>query len=220
MKISVHGWRRYKKDSGEWLSTWCGLNYYQVKNAHCSICSMDLGRKTCSFMKCDLTGIPCAHAISCIWNERKQPKEYVSKWYTKDVYLATYVNLIYHIWDKEDWPSSGNPPLAKPNYHKAMPWRPKRLHRLEPHEVVTHNGTKLSWKHNIPFCSNCGGIGHNVRTCDKRKQDELNKVMILVCGIWHFYLLSIYCYMIYVSDHDVCLTLLGQKRKWGYQVTA
>ena len=139
--------------------------------------SVDLGRKTCSYRKWDLMGIPCAHAISCIWLKREQPESYVSKWYSKEVYLHTYNNLIYSIRDKEDWPSSGKPPLGKPKYGRAMPGRPKRLRRLEPHEVVTHNGTKLSRKYNILLCSKCGAIGHNIRTCDRRKHEAINKVM-------------------------------------------
>ena len=93
-----------KVESATFFSTWCGLTNYQVHNAHGSIFSVDLGRKTCSCRKWDLTGIPCAHAISCIWLKREQPESYVSKWYSKEVYLPTYNNLIYSIRDKEDWP--------------------------------------------------------------------------------------------------------------------
>jgi hypothetical protein len=42
---------------------------------------VNLVQKTCTCRKWDLTGIPCCHAIACIWHNRKDPEAFVSSYY-------------------------------------------------------------------------------------------------------------------------------------------
>ena len=118
-----------------------------------------------------MAGIPCSHAISCIWQQHQEPLKYTSDWYKKDCYKKTYMNKINPINPVDQWPKTGFNPMSMPP-NRSKPGRPKKLRRVEHDEVVPRRGTKLTRKYVTTTCSHCGKQGHNKTTCFRREQEQ------------------------------------------------
>ncbi|KAL2896769.1 Protein FAR1-RELATED SEQUENCE 1 [Bienertia sinuspersici] len=69
--------------------------------------AIDLGKRTCSCRSWDLTGIPCAHAMSAKLYMDHQPEQYLAKWYTAETYEKTYKNLLQPVPGKTFWNHEG-----------------------------------------------------------------------------------------------------------------
>ena len=65
-----------KMASNRWLACWAGHTKFEVKNMLESF-TMDLAESKCSYRKWDITSIPCAHAISCIFFNKEEAEKYV-----------------------------------------------------------------------------------------------------------------------------------------------
>ena len=116
-------------------------------------------------------GIPCSHAISCIWQRHEDPVKYVSAWYKKEAYTKTYENMIRPINPSDQWPKTGLTAMEMPP-DRAKPGRPKKLRRVEHDEIVPRRGTRITRRYVITTCSNCGKDGHNKTTCFGRQQQQ------------------------------------------------
>jgi hypothetical protein len=55
-----------------------------------NIHAVNLRNKTCGCFKWDLTGVSCKHAIAAIYMAREFPEDYVSEFFKKPMYEATY----------------------------------------------------------------------------------------------------------------------------------
>ncbi|KAK8683625.1 hypothetical protein V6N13_039679 [Hibiscus sabdariffa] len=55
--------------------------------------AVDLNNMRCTCRERELTGIPCSHAICAMHHESKDPQTYISNWYTKEIYDASYSQL-------------------------------------------------------------------------------------------------------------------------------
>lgn len=62
------------------------LHLLQVSNGNKTLIVDLVGRK-CDCGVFDLTGILCAHVVAAIHSRREQTLDYVSKYYTRDMYL-------------------------------------------------------------------------------------------------------------------------------------
>ena len=51
----------------KWIPTWVGAKEFKVTNDRFNKFVIDLDTQECSYRKWQLTGIPCCHAISCIY---------------------------------------------------------------------------------------------------------------------------------------------------------
>ncbi|XP_073223518.1 uncharacterized protein [Cicer arietinum] len=72
-----------KRAAGCWFATWHGdddFNLFSVTNG-VDTYTVNLHTKTCACRKWDLTGIPCCHALVCIWHNKADPESYVSPYY-------------------------------------------------------------------------------------------------------------------------------------------
>ncbi|XP_021724899.1 uncharacterized protein LOC110692207 [Chenopodium quinoa] len=79
---------------------------------------VDLRDRTCSCNTCQLSGIPCKHAISAIWKSVEHPKQYVASSFTKPEYLKAYDFPMEPLNGPNEWPISqiesiSSPPLKK-----------------------------------------------------------------------------------------------------------
>ncbi|KAI5393728.1 hypothetical protein KIW84_060733 [Lathyrus oleraceus] len=86
-----------KKIIESWTPVWHGddeLAIYGVTNRN-ETYVVNLKQETCTCRKWDLIGIPCCHAITCIWQNKKQPEEYVSEYYRKTTFHKTYSHIIF-----------------------------------------------------------------------------------------------------------------------------
>ena len=121
-----------KMDSSRWLACWVGQIKFEVKNMLESF-TMDLAESKCSCRKWDITGIPCAHAISCIFFNKKEAKKYVHDCYKVTTYQACYEPLINPINVHNMRRRNGLPPVQPPIKRKPSS-RLKKKRAKEPDE--------------------------------------------------------------------------------------
>ncbi|CAJ2628837.1 unnamed protein product [Trifolium pratense] len=133
---------------------------------------VNLIQKTCTCRKWDLTGIPCCHAIACIWHNKKEPEDYVSSYYRKSTFMATYSHIILPTNGPQLWRISRTAAINPPVVRRAI-GRPKKNRnkandekKNPPHVLPSDLKTKT--------CKKCHLMGHNKRTCGgKRAADRL-----------------------------------------------
>ncbi|KAH6781881.1 hypothetical protein C2S52_001303 [Perilla frutescens var. hirtella] len=123
---------------------------------------VDLHSKECSCRVWEQTGIPCCHAIRCIFHARQDPVTYVDEFFYKANMIECYKYGLTPINDPVEWPYSNEPSILPPKYAKP-PGRPKKNRRRAPDEIQSSN--KLSRSGIRMTCTKCGGLGHNKRTC-------------------------------------------------------
>ncbi|KAH9623671.1 hypothetical protein KSS87_000247 [Heliosperma pusillum] len=132
---------------------------------------VDLQEKTCTCRKWQLTGIPCCHAIACIYFKGLEVEPFVDECYLRVTNLKAYSKTIKPCVGERHWPIVDmelDPPQIK-----IGPRRPTKNRRKEPHEDpkkpgrLTKHGTTIR-------CSVCKSEKHNKRKCpDKDKVVEL-----------------------------------------------
>ena len=155
--------RLYKEKwaCSKWLACWAGRAKFEVKSGLESFI-VDLEEKKCSCRKWDIIGIPCCHAISCIFFNREDAEKYVNASYKRTTYIDCYEPIIEPINGQNMWKASGLPPVQPP-IKRRPPGRPKKKRALEPDEPRSHRknrGLGISKQ-----CKLCGKLGHNKRSC-------------------------------------------------------
>jgi hypothetical protein len=70
---------------------------------------VNLPSKMCGCRKWDITGIPCAYAISSIWLGGGNPEDYLSPYFDKEMYLKAYASIIYPVPSEEQWVRTDQP---------------------------------------------------------------------------------------------------------------
>ncbi|KAL2900066.1 hypothetical protein RDABS01_025148 [Bienertia sinuspersici] len=86
--------------------------------------NVDLEPRTCTCNKWNLTGIPCCHAISCIYFCHMEAEDFVHECYKKETYLKSYSVSIPPIQGERHWPKIHSP--KGPPATKIGPDRPRR----------------------------------------------------------------------------------------------
>ena len=150
-----------KVDSGNCFPIFAGELKFEV-DCHDSTHIVDLAEHTCSCRLWDLSGIPCKHAISCIYLNKQRPEDYVSRYYSKEVYLLAYNSMIHPVPGEHDWVQTGMDAIAPPFYRKQT-GRPKKLRRKGADEPI--NPYKVSRRNKGVTCAKCLQLGHNQRSC-------------------------------------------------------
>ncbi|MQL68849.1 hypothetical protein Taro_001139 [Colocasia esculenta] len=116
---------------------------------------VDLHLQTCSCGHWQLVKIPCKHACAAIGSNKEAVTQYVSAFYSTEVYRAAYETNIQPIptFDMPD-PPQPSEVLIKPPTTKRLPGRPRKR-RIHSRGEVDH----------AYICSRCKQTGHNRRTC-------------------------------------------------------
>nr|GMC52824.1 probable receptor-like protein kinase At5g47070 [Ipomoea batatas] len=140
---------------------WVEDDDLKLFRVHLTTCS-------CSCRRWDLTGIPCVHAISAIFENGQDPIEYTNWFYSVEAYLKSYEPAILPISSSDQWRKTGAPPPLPPKY-KPQPGRPKKLRRKDPIEKE-HVPTKLGRIGEKKKCGLCGQHEHNKRRCKASKE--------------------------------------------------
>ncbi|KAK9997510.1 hypothetical protein SO802_022196 [Lithocarpus litseifolius] len=144
-----------------WLACWAGHTKFEVKNGLESF-TVDLAKSKCSCRKWDITSIPCAHAISCIFFNREDAEKYVHPCYKRTTYIACYEPIIDPINGQNMWTPSGLPPV-QPSIKRRPLGRPKKKRAQELDEPRNHRKNRelgISKQ-----CKACGKFGHSRRSC-------------------------------------------------------
>ncbi|RYQ93482.1 hypothetical protein Ahy_B09g099761 [Arachis hypogaea] len=116
--------------------------------------------------------MPCMHAISVIQEKNdKRPEEYCHEWLAMEEYRRTYQYNVNPVKGQELWEKNGSPAPVPPPI-KSKPRRPTTKRRKDKAEGPTGTKTKMKRKYNPNWCMYCGEVGHNKRTCSKKKQDN------------------------------------------------
>ena len=151
---------REKMGSSRWLACWASDTRFEVKNGLVSFI-VDLFKRTCSCRKLDIFGIPCCHAISCIFFNREAVEKYIDGCYRVSTYKACYEPVIDPINGQNMWTPTGLP-LVQPPIKRRLPGRPKKKRVREPNEPSKGHSKGLGI---AKRCKSCGKIGHNKRSC-------------------------------------------------------
>ncbi|XP_058773528.1 uncharacterized protein LOC131647680 isoform X2 [Vicia villosa] len=161
-----------KKEAQDWTPTWHGdddLSIFGVTNGTETYC-VNMKNESCSCRKWELSGIPCCHVISCIWNIRKRPEGYVSPYYSKLTFGRSYANIVFPTNGPQLWTNADHVPMCPPIMRRAI-GRPKKMRNKTADEPK--NPYVLSKKFATVTCNKCGQAGHNKRTCKgKRAADR------------------------------------------------
>lgn len=104
---------------------------------------VDLPRRQCSCRQWELTGIPCCHAISCIFHARQQPYDYVDKFFYNANCKACYEHVLQPISGVRSWPVVNASPILPPPFIKN-PGRPKKCRKRDAYEFKKQSATKLA----------------------------------------------------------------------------
>ena len=99
-----------KVAANRWLACWAGQTQFEVKNGLQSF-TVDLAIAHCSCRKWDISGIPCAYAITCIFFNRQDAEQYVYPCYHVSTYKAYYEPIIAPINGQNMWRPSGVTPI-------------------------------------------------------------------------------------------------------------
>ncbi|KAL2899078.1 4-hydroxy-tetrahydrodipicolinate reductase, partial [Bienertia sinuspersici] len=111
--------------------------------------AVDLEKKTCSCRSWDLTGIPCAYAMSAILYMKHQPEHYLTHWYTAVIYEKTYQNMLQPVPGKTFWNHEGEGLVLPPNIIKKAPGKKKTARRRDVDET-TKGKVKLTERACLP----------------------------------------------------------------------
>lgn len=153
---------KYKADARYLKADYAGMQKFEVSNRDGMRWSVDLARRECACRKWQLSGIPCAHAISGMLSRNIGIYEYIDACYTKEAYLRTYNPVIHPVSSPDLWPELGRHPLDPPKKRRQA-GRPKKLRKRS--QVEPPAGTKIARTGMKMTCRKCGGTGHNKRTC-------------------------------------------------------
>lgn len=87
-----------------------GASQYEVKY-HEHRFTIDLDKKECSCRYWQLYGLPCPHAISCIFYKTNALDDYIAPCYYVEQFQSTYAYCLMPLEGMSNWPESDRPPL-------------------------------------------------------------------------------------------------------------
>ncbi|XP_012831566.1 PREDICTED: uncharacterized protein LOC105952548 [Erythranthe guttata] len=100
-----------KEKTMEFIAHWNGKDQFELEGCFGSKFRVNLGDKTCSCRRWQLSGIPCAHAIAVMFHMSYLPESYMDNFYRKETYLRVYNHLMDTLDGHKMWPQSGKPKL-------------------------------------------------------------------------------------------------------------
>ncbi|KAK8481503.1 hypothetical protein V6N11_046113 [Hibiscus sabdariffa] len=135
--------------------------HVNVPNARC--------RRAKSLVTSRLAG-SCKEEFALLWDyadelRTKNPgNDYLHSCYLKDTYIKAYSYALQPINGSHDWKKSGIEAVLPP-IEREMPGRPKKNRRKAKDEPKKLKSGHISRTGLIMTCRNCGGEGHNKRSC-------------------------------------------------------
>lgn len=133
---------------------------------------VNLESSMCTCRSWDVSGIPCSHAVCAMNHVKKDPKLFISHWYEKSTYIATYEVPMQPIpgtkfMNVEAFERCEPPPFTR------QPGRPKvKRIRSSTETMRGRPSGSMGRKGVIITCSLCREEGHNRATCPKKKKNN------------------------------------------------
>ncbi|KAK8943070.1 hypothetical protein KSP39_PZI008986 [Platanthera zijinensis] len=154
-----------KRGVQDYILEWNGLDKFEVKGWRGDKWTVELGSKSCSCNKWDLSGIPCVHAIACIFFKREKVEDYVDFWYRKNTFLKAYEHMLNPIKGQKEWPTTCLNLLVPWNVKGKKVGRPSLHARKREQDELEQKKYGLK-RHGTKYtCSNCGVAGHTKKSC-------------------------------------------------------
>ncbi|KAF7807161.1 Methyl-CpG-binding domain protein 4 [Senna tora] len=113
----------------------------------------------------------CAHAIAALGWRNLKPEDYVHSNSTKETYEKIYESYIQPVNGQNLWQHNTSEEIQPPPIKKKR-GRPKTQRKKDASEKEKTAKTIKLKKRLIPTCRNCGGTGHNKRSCHTRGGSE------------------------------------------------
>lgn len=126
--------------------------------------TVDMQARTCGCIKWQLTGIPCIHASCVIMAKKLSFGDFVSNYYTANMWRLTYSRGIRPVQGMKLWPRLNRLPVLPPPYRLGNRGRPSNYERKKG-QNESSSSTKLSRDRRVITCSNCHEENHNKATC-------------------------------------------------------
>lgn len=122
---------------------------------------VNVDANTCGCRRWDINGVPCKHAVSCIYKKKEHPEDYMSAFFKRAMYQVAYNNIIYPVPSKDSWTKTETPDIDPPTFTRH-PGRPKKSRRKGVHEVPQPGSRH---RMTTTTCSNCHKPGHKYTSC-------------------------------------------------------
>ncbi|WVZ75505.1 hypothetical protein U9M48_023551 [Paspalum notatum var. saurae] len=152
---------------------WNGVDGFEVQEKETHRFIVNLNERTCTCRYWQLLGLPCYHAISCIYKALKVLDEFIAPCFIVSCYNNIYAHALQPVEGPTNWPSV-DMPRPEPLGFVKMPGRPKTERRREPGEAP--KGTKLSRVGTRMSCRLCGKSDHNARRCPRNLEAGKKKM--------------------------------------------
>ena len=123
-----------------------------------------------------ISGLPCTHAIACIFKMNKMVEDYVPACFRKEMYSEAYSQYMKPVEGISFWPDCSDLSRILGPKPKKMPGRPRKKRIRAPHE--SKSTTRISKAGVTMTCQNCGETGHNKASC---KKDPISKPPKVQC---------------------------------------
>ncbi|XP_052622279.1 uncharacterized protein LOC111888944 [Lactuca sativa] len=159
-----------KTQAAKYVAKYNGAGKYQVASTWQDQYVVNLNERSCTCRFWEITGFPCRHVVSAIWNKIENGEnapdveDWVHPCYKLSTCRAMYLNKTDPINGRSMWPKSDCPFTLTPPKHHTQVGRPKKKRRRGVDEP-NNQTTKLSRKFLAVTCSKCHNKGHNSRTC-------------------------------------------------------
>ncbi|RYR78369.1 hypothetical protein Ahy_A01g003144 [Arachis hypogaea] len=164
------------KLSGNWVSVYAGRDRYGVVSIQRGKekIVVDLRHHECSCRKFQLSGIHCAHAMTCIRKMCFNVDTYVTDYYKKAAYISCYQHVVFPVNGPNLWNRTQFEDVLPPIYRKPI-GRPKKKRARGADEQATRTG--LSREGQQQKCSYCLCSGHNKRSYPKKRKVTRNPIV-------------------------------------------
>ena len=104
---------------------------------------------------------------------RKRVEEYVNEHLKMGKYMLAYADQVYGMESPQTWPSNDEcDPILPPNNRRG-PERPRVSRKKATNEPP--NRYKLTRSGYVVTCANCGGLGHNYKSCNLPLNPDKNR---------------------------------------------
>ncbi|KAL0446319.1 UNVERIFIED_CONTAM: hypothetical protein Slati_1759800 [Sesamum latifolium] len=172
-KLRMEEMKQLNQDAFDWFndkppSEWNTIRFHAMMGSQFSV---DLEMRTCTCRIWQLSGIPCKHACSAIFNQNLQPEDMVHPYYNVETYKQVYEPAILPISGETLWTETGFIPPLPPNFGRGS-GRPAGARNREPDEPNVKTAKKIGKKpvklrrqkvkHHGKIC---GEEGHNAKRC-------------------------------------------------------